>query len=80
MKKILIAILIIGALIALPFISLGAYKYFAPRYEEARRDVFFNTPSYQLGKEQEERKIKREMERDTEDAYILENVYDHIRD
>jgi hypothetical protein len=79
MKNILIAILIIGALISIPFISLEAYKYFAPRYEEARRDVFFNTPSYQLGKEQEARKIKREMERDIENKEVLDNIYDHLK-
>jgi len=38
---------------ALQFMGLTSYKFFAPKYEEARREVFENTQSYVEGKRQE---------------------------
>ena len=75
-------IIFVAILFVLQILGLKSYQYFAPKYEEVRRDVFFNTASYQLGKEQDERKLEREMERsiDAEDKEILENVFDHVRD
>jgi len=37
----------------LQFMGLTSYKFFAPKYEEARREVFENTQSYVEGKRQE---------------------------
>ena len=79
MKTFIITIIIIGLMILIPFVGLWGYQYFAPKYEKTRREVFLNTPSYQLGKIQEERKIQREISRNSEDKKILENIFDHIK-
>ena len=59
--------------------SLASYSFFAPKYEAVRREVFFNTPSYQLGKEQEQRKLDREMRRNIENRDVLENIKDYLK-
>ena len=51
-----IAVLVLLALLAVTWLIQGndffMYKFFAPRYEAARREVFVNTPSYVNGKRQ----------------------------
>jgi len=44
---VLVALTVGGAVL-----SLEMYKYFAPKREEAKREVFENTPSYVRGKQQ----------------------------
>lgn len=83
MKDIFLGMLALaGVLIGIVLFALFSfhmYQYFAPKYEAVRRDVFINTPSYNIGKEQERRKIEREMQRDIENQAILENVLDHVK-
>lgn len=56
-KIIGISLLSIVAIFALAWIVQGnnffMYKYFAPKYEDARREVFENTQSYVEGKKQD---------------------------
>ena len=58
-------------LFAISLISLGYYKFFAPRYENARREVFESTKSYIQGVQQDLGKYyleyqKAESEKDRE--------------
>lgn len=54
-------VLVIGAVLFwLQFAWLVNYKFFAPKYEDARRDVFENTQSYIQGKRQELNKYRLE--------------------
>ena len=48
------SLLIISALIfGISLFGLGYYKFFAPKYEDAKRDVFENTKSYLHGVQQD---------------------------
>ena len=53
----LIAILLV---VGSPFLGLWYYGYFAPRYENVRREVFEETKSYTHGKIQDLSKYYRE--------------------
>ena len=67
MKKtltILIVIILASAgLFSLQYLGLLNYKFFEPKYENARRQVFENTQSYVEGKRQEILKYKLEYSR-----------------
>jgi len=45
----LMIILVIGGLFGLTALSLAHYQFFAPRFENARREVFENTKSFRDG-------------------------------
>ena len=84
MKEFFIAIfgliMIVVLVLALNFLGLFSYSFFAPKYEAVRREVFINTPSYQLGKQQELSKIQREASgASTDDVRTLSNIWDHER-
>lgn len=74
-----IGLAFVAIMFFLSFTSLAHYSFFAPRFEAVRRDVFLNTPSYQIGKQQEQAKLEREAKRDLENKLILENVADHVQ-
>ena len=46
-------ILLIGALFGLQYLGLANYKFFAPKYQNAQREVFENTQSFTEGKRQD---------------------------
>ena len=46
-------ILLIGALFGLQYLGLANYKFFAPKYQNAQREVFENTQSFTEGKKQD---------------------------
>ena len=48
--------------------SLGYYKFFAPKYEDARREVFENTKSYLHGVQQDLGKYYLEYQSANEDG------------
>ena len=57
MKRILAAITVVGGLFAVvflggPALGLWSYSFWAPKFESARREVFVETTSYVLGKQQ----------------------------
>ncbi len=58
-----ITILILAGLFGLEYLGLFNYKFFEPKYENVRRQVFENTQSYVEGKRQEIIKYKLEYER-----------------
>lgn len=45
-------VLLVAILWGLSAIGWTHYRFWAPKYEEARREVFVETPSYVLGKRQ----------------------------
>lgn len=47
------AILFIGVLFGLQYLGLANYKFFAPKYQNAQREVFENTQSFTEGKRQD---------------------------
>lgn len=57
MKKVILSIVGIVAVFGVMFIlglyNLGMFKFFAPKYENVRREVFENTKSYTHGKIQD---------------------------
>jgi len=63
--------LAIIVLIALAFgmglLNLQSYKFFAPKYENVRREVFENTQSYVEGKRQEALKYYKEYNSTTDE-------------
>lgn len=59
-KGLFIAIIAIIVVVGLTFGGLQFYKFFAPRYEKARRVVFENTRSYKQAKLQELAKYRLE--------------------
>lgn len=48
--------------------GLESFKFFAPKYEDARRNVFENTQSYVEGKRQEIAKLKYEYARSSDET------------
>jgi hypothetical protein len=69
----LLALIIGGNLL-----DLNIYKYFAPRKEAIRREVFENTRSYNQGKIQELAKLKHELElADNDDKEIIKSTIRH---
>jgi hypothetical protein len=44
------------------FLGLTHYRFFGPRYESARREIFTETPSYVMGKRQFLSRLYREWE------------------
>lgn len=46
-------ILFIGVLFGLQYLGLANYKFFAPKYQNAQREVFENTQSFTEGKRQD---------------------------
>jgi hypothetical protein len=60
MKKVLIVIGVLLIPIALLSYNLGLFKFFAPKYENVRREVFENTRSYNQAKLQELSKYRLE--------------------
>lgn len=64
MKKVLISVGIGIAALAVIFIlagySLGMFKFFAPKMEEAKREVFHQSKEYQDGTAQELSKMQME--------------------
>ena len=62
--------IVVGGFTALIFflfligvIDLGMFKFFAPKYENVRREVFENTKSYTHGKIQDLAKYKDEYDK-----------------
>jgi len=66
MKALGITILILASIIAVSYFGLYHYKWFAPKYENARREVFENTRSYNQAKLQELSKYMLEYQQATE--------------
>lgn len=64
MKTLFFSVLGLFALVFLVFffnsVDLASFKFFAPKYENARREVFENTQSYVEGKRQEVSKYRLE--------------------
>jgi len=64
MKNVLIILVVLlvglGVIFGVSYFGLFQYKFFAPKYEKARREVFENTQSYVEGKRQEIIKYKLE--------------------
>jgi len=58
-------ILVLLIMAAITFLTLGWDKFFSPKFENVRRDVFEATKSYNQGKVQELAKYKLEYERAT---------------
>ena len=54
----IILLIILG--FALTGVNLFSYSFFAPKYAAVQRQVYENTPSYLLGKEQEIAKDRQE--------------------
>lgn len=71
---IVIAVVFVGGLMA-----LGWYKFFGPKFEGARREVFESTRSYNQGKLQELAKIRHEyiFTQDEGSKKVLEGVIRH---
>jgi hypothetical protein len=70
----LLALVFVGGLV-----GLGYYKFFAPKFEDARREVFENTRSYNQAKVQELAKYKLEYETTQDEGAkkALANVIRH---
>jgi hypothetical protein len=72
-------ILVIAIVVGVAFGALYAYKYFAPRYENARREVFENTRSYNEAKLQDLVKYRLEyLKASEEDKPILAQTILHM--
>ena len=65
--KIQLILLILLVIFALSFFSLGWGKFFLPKYENMRREVFESTRSYNQAKVQELGKYKLEYDRASEE-------------
>lgn len=52
--------LVLGLGFGLTYLSLLQFGFFAPKFEAVKREVFVNTPSFILGKEQELAKYRGE--------------------
>jgi fructose-1,6-bisphosphatase len=77
-------VLLFGLTVGSRWVSLQVEKWFAPREENVRREVFENTKSYNEGKEQELAKTYKEyMSATTEDerkglrAYVTHTFADY---
>lgn len=65
MKVALVVILVLFALgFVLNFLGLTSYKFWAPQREEARREVYEETPSYVHGKRQYLTRLHMEWQRE----------------
>lgn len=65
-------------LFALTYAGLGWQRFFGPKFEGVRRDVFKETRSYNEGKEQELLKLRREyLLADDQDKPILASTIRH---
>ena len=62
-RSVIILIIAVVIVVGLSFGSLYYYKFFGPKYEDARREVFESTRSYNQAKIQELAKYKLEYER-----------------
>ena len=78
MKGLKISAIAVGRLVMiLGFIWLAQgndffmYKYFAPKYEEVRREVFENTPSYNWGMIQELQNMQFKYEQATPNEKLV---------
>lgn len=92
MGKMIASILgVILGLLALTWLVQGndffMYKFWAPKYEDVRRDVFENTKSYRQGMVQEIRKAQKEYasadtqaKKDAIASYILHSTADFPED
>lgn len=79
--------IVIGILLTIFLLTMGGlinYKFFAPKFENARREVFENTRSYNQAKIQELSKYKAEYERANKEdkavtikKQILKNIVRH---
>lgn len=65
-----IFILVVVAIFILGLIGLGFQKFFLPKQENIKRDVFENTQSYVHGKIQDLGKYKYEYDQGTEDDRV----------
>ena len=69
---------VIGIIFLITLLNLGYYKFFAPMFENARREVFEKTHSYNQAKLQDLAKYKLEYERaDSNDQEALASVIRH---
>ena len=77
-----ITILCIVALVLLDFggeyYSLWSFGFFAPKYENVKRQVFENTKSYREGKRQEVVKDKFEYDK-SDDIHVKNAIKAHVR-
>lgn len=60
MKYIGLALVVIIAIVSLTYLGLFHYKWFGPKFENARREVFESTRSYNQAKLQELAKYRLE--------------------
>lgn len=78
-KAVGILIVALALIIGSYFFGFGIYKYFAPKYENARREVFENTRSYNEGKFQDLVKYRLEyMQASEEEKPILASTIRHM--
>lgn len=63
LKVTLIGLLVLLVLIGITFFKLGFYRFFKPKFENARREVFEETKSYNQAKFQDLLKYKLEHDR-----------------
>lgn len=63
-----IGLLILAVPVLLGLYNLGLFKFFAPKYENVRRDVFENTKSYLHGVQQDLGKYYLEYQEADEDG------------
>jgi len=75
---IFIMILLIAFWFAMSGVDLFSYSFFAPKYENVRRNVFENTQSYIEGKRQELSKYRLEYIRE-KDSIVKEAIASTIR-
>jgi hypothetical protein len=62
-------------LFILELVGLGFFKFFEPKREAIKREIYENTPSYVIGKEQELTKSYREwMKADDNEKQTIENM------
>lgn len=66
---------LIAVIFILELVGLGFFKFFEPKKEEIRREIYENTPSYVIGKEQELAKSYREwLKADENEKQVIENM------
>ncbi len=64
-------ILFLGLVFGLSYFALFQFGFFAPKYAAIERQVFENTPSYLLGKEQEIAKDRQEYLTSNDDSKAI---------
>jgi hypothetical protein len=70
----------IGVIICISFLCLGYYKFFGPKYENVRREVFESTRSYNEAKVQDLLRYKYEYDmcKDEEGKKAIEFTVRHM--